>query len=221
MNKHIFSGFSDHETFTRLPDSFFSDLLVGIDDLDELKATLYTLWCFEHMEGSERFLRLADFSALLPDPSAALEKTVQRGTLLKVSRGGEPLFFLNSPHGRTLADGYASGRWSPANGAGRLAPPLERPNIFKLYEENLGPLTPLLADALKDAEQEFPFDWLREAVEIAVKSNKRSWKYVEAILRRWKEEGHAKEQDRRDTQEHRGREVERNVAEFFKQKPRG
>ena len=75
------------------------------------------------------------------------------------------------------------------------------PNLFKLYEQNIGPLTPLIADALKDAEQSYPAEWVAEALEIAVKSNKRSWKYAEAILRRWKEEGHAKEQDRRDPQE--------------------
>ncbi len=62
----------------------------------------------------------------------------------------------------------------------------------------------MLADALKDAEQTYPPEWVAEALEIAVKNNKRNWKYVEAILRRWKEEGHAKKQDGRDAQEHRG-----------------
>ena len=95
-------------------------------------------------------------------------------------------------------------------------PPPERPNIFKLYEENIGPLTPLIADALKDAEQTYPPEWVAEALEIAVKNNKRNWKYVEAILRRWKEEGHAKEQDRRDAQEARGRDVEGKVDDFLK-----
>ena len=95
-------------------------------------------------------------------------------------------------------------------------PPLDRPNIFKLYEENIGPLTPLLADALKDAEQTYPPEWVAEALEIAVKSNKRNWNYVEAILSRWKEEGHAKEQNRRDAKELRGRDVTRKVEDFIK-----
>jgi DNA replication protein len=76
---------------------------------------------------------------------------------------------------------------------------VERPNIFKLYEENIGPLTPLIADALKDAE-EILGGMGREAIELAVKNNKRNWKYCEAILKRWKEEGRGQKQDRRDAE---------------------
>ncbi len=96
------------------------------------------------------------------------------------------------------------------------APPLERPNIYKLYEENIGPLTPLIADALKDAEAEYPPEWIEEALGEAVKRNKRNWKYVEAILRGWKEEGRGKEQNRQNAEELRGRDVEKLVEEFRK-----
>jgi DNA replication protein DnaD len=48
--------------------------------------------------------------------------------------------------------------------------------------------------------------------------NKRSWKYIEAILRRWKEEGRAEKQDRRDTEARRGDDVLRKVEEFLKPK---
>ncbi len=74
----------------------------------------------------------------------------------------------------------------------------------------------MLADTLKDAEQTYPPDWVAEALGQAVLNNKRNWKYVEAILRRWKEEGHAKEQNRRDTEEPRGRDVTRKVEDFLK-----
>jgi len=60
-----------------------------------------------------------------------------------------------------------------------------------LYEENIGPLTPLIADALKDAEELYYADWIVDAISLAVKNNKRNWKYCEAILKRWKEEGRA------------------------------
>jgi DnaD/phage-associated family protein len=95
------------------------------------------------------------------------------------------------------------------------APPAERPNIFKLYEENIGPLTPLIADALKDAEQTYAPEWVAEALEIAVKNNKRNWRYVEAILKRWKVEGHAKKQDRQNAQEDGRRYVEGEYAEYI------
>jgi DnaD/phage-associated family protein len=65
----------------------------------------------------------------------------------------------------------------------------ERPNIFKIYEENFGSLTPFLADALRDAERDYPPEWIVAAVEIAVGNNKRFWAYAESILKRWKSAG--------------------------------
>ncbi len=211
-----FIGFTDYETFTQIPDSFFRQLLNEIDEADELKVTLYALWRFEHMESRVRFLREQDFAGIVPDPAPALEKAVQRGSLLQVEKNAAARYLLNSPRGRAAAEAFAKGQRDVPEGAASSNPPPERPNIFKLYEENIGPLTPLLADALKDAEQTYPPEWVAEALEIAVKSNKRNWKYVEAILRRWKEEGHAKEQNRRDAKEHRGRDVTRKVEDFLK-----
>jgi len=210
----MFKGFSDSETFTPVPDSFFRQLLNEIDDTDELKVTLYAIWRTRHMEGSVHYLRESDFTGCASDPIPGLEKAVSRGTLLRVRKEGAALYFLNSPRGRAGAEAYQHGDWEP--GGLPSSPPPERPNIFKLYEENIGPLTPLIADALKDAELTHPPERVAEALEIAVKSNKRSWKYVEAILARWKEEGYAKKQDRRDTKEVRGRDVTRKVEDFLK-----
>jgi DNA replication protein len=215
-NMKKFTGFTDQETFTQIPDSFFRQLLTEIADADELKVTLYALWRFEHMEGRVRFLRAEDFTECVPDPLPALEKAAQRGSLLQVLKDTAALFFLNSPRGRAAAEAFAKGQMEIPAGVASSHPPPERPNIFKLYEENIGPLTPLLADILKDAEKTYPPEWVAEALEISVKNNKRNWKYVEAILRRWKEEGHAKEQDRRDAKEPRGRDVTRKVEDFLK-----
>ena len=208
-------SFTDSETFTPIPDSFFRQLLTEIKDADELKVTLYALWRIEHMEGRVRFLRKEDFAALVPDPGAALEKAASRGTLIEVRKDTAALYFINSPRGRAAAESFAKSQWSPDAALPGGNPPPERPNIFKLYEENIGPLTPLLADALKDAEQTYPPDWVAEALEIAVLKNKRNWKYVEAILKRWKVEGHAKKQGKRDAQEDGRRYVEGEYADFI------
>ena len=82
---------------------------------------------------------------------------------------------------------------------------MERLNVFKLYEENIGPLTPLIADALKDAEKTYSREWVADAIGLAVANNKRNWKYCEAILKRWKEDGRAEKQNRRDDQKSRQR----------------
>jgi DNA replication protein len=212
----IFSGFTDSETFTRIPDSFFRRLLNEISEADELKVSLHALWRFENMEGRLRFLQEDDFAGLLADPAAGLEKAVQRGSLLRVEKEARRFYFLNSPRGRAAAEAFAKSQRQVPKGAALSNPAPERPNIFKLYEENIGPLTPLIADSLKDAEQTYPPEWVREALEIAIKNNKRNLKYVETILRRWKEERHAKEQDRRDAKEPRGNDVARKVKDFLK-----
>ncbi|MGZ9166825.1 MAG: hypothetical protein ACXW4U_16755, partial [Anaerolineales bacterium] len=56
-----FKGFTDTETFTQIPDTFFHQLLSQIDDAAELKVTLNFLWHVQHMEGSFRALRESDF----------------------------------------------------------------------------------------------------------------------------------------------------------------
>jgi DnaD/phage-associated family protein len=64
-----------------------------------------------------------------------------------------------------------------------------RPNIFELYEDNIGLLSPLLADELRDAEATYPSDWIGDAFRIAVANNVRKWSYIQAILESWATEG--------------------------------
>ena len=47
-----FKGFSDSESFTSLPDTFFHQLLNQIENAEELKVTLYFFWRVEHMDES-------------------------------------------------------------------------------------------------------------------------------------------------------------------------
>jgi DnaD/phage-associated family protein len=70
-------------------------------------------------------------------------------------------------------------------------PAPERPNIFRLYEANIGPLTPMMAEMLKADALEFPAAWIEDAVGEAVERNIRNWRYVRAILKTWKEQGRA------------------------------
>jgi DNA replication protein len=66
---------------------------------------------------------------------------------------------------------------------------IERPNIFVLYEQNIGLLSPLIADELRDAADTYPAEWIETAFREAVLHNKRKWSYIRAILRRWETEG--------------------------------
>ena len=231
-----FPGFPEGKLrLTPVPAQFFSELLPEIDHLAELKLSLYAIWKLDRMEGEIRFLRRADFAAdehfmhgLGSSPGLAevalddaLERSVSRGTLLcatvqaEAGKPEESYYFLNSPRGRAAVTALQTGQWSPppgTSGSARLVD--ERPNIFRLYEENIGPLTPLMADVLREAEQAYPADWIEEAVIIALQRNARNWRYVEAVLKRWKEEGRD-EQDRRNAKKDSRRYDEGEFSDFI------
>ena len=61
--------------------------------------------------------------------------------------------------------------------------------IFKLYEENIGLITPLVAESLAEAETRYSSQWVLEAFKLATTRNKRSWAYISRILERWFIEG--------------------------------
>ena len=217
-----FSGFPEGKLrLTHIPSLFFRELLPQIDTVEELKLTLYILWRLDNMEGAFRYLRRSDITAdqvfmkgLAADPGAAssaldaaLSTAVGRGSLLKAQpQPDQALYFLNTPKGRSAVDAIARGEWR-ASGDPQTPVELvmETPNIFRLYEENFGPLTPLIADQLTEAEDTYPAKWIEEAFRIAVENNKRSWRYVSAILNRWQLEGPHAQQDRRDTEKSRRR----------------
>ncbi|OQX61677.1 MAG: hypothetical protein B5M51_07425, partial [Anaerolinea sp. 4484_236] len=107
------------------------------------------------------------------------------------------LYFFNSPQGRAAVKAIQEGNWRPGKDTSpNPSLSIERPNIFQLYEENIGPLTPLIADALRDAESIYSATWIEEAIAIAVKNNVRKWNYIEAILHSWKEEGRYERKDK-------------------------
>ena len=47
----------------------------------------------------------------------------------------------------------------------------------------------MVAEELKEAEAQYPAEWIGEAFQIAVENNKRSWSYARKILQRWQTEG--------------------------------
>lgn len=76
------------------------------------------------------------------------------------------------------------------------------PNIFGLYEQNIGVLTPLIAEKLSEAEKAYPPEWINEAFGLAVSNNKRSWRYIEVILKKWASEGRDNGEPKRRSEGH-------------------
>jgi len=206
-----FAGFPGGKTrFTPIPDLFFVDLLAAIDDLGELKLTLYLFWSLNRQRGYPRYLTLTELEAEGPllsalpcppgsDPLAALhealERAEERGTVLRLTiagaEGETDYLFLNTPQGRKAIEQVKRGDLVLET-VGRVREPhieKERLSIFDLYEQNIGLLQPLLAEELLEAERTYPESWIRDAFRIAVQSNARRWRYIASILERWARDG--------------------------------
>lgn len=61
--------------------------------------------------------------------------------------------------------------------------------LIKIYESEIGLITPMAAEQIKDIAQTYSLEWFREAVAEAVKANVRRLSYVQSILERWTTEG--------------------------------
>jgi DNA replication protein len=223
-----FSGFpSGKVRIVGLPEPTFTELIPLIDDMAELKLTLHALWRLIQQSGRVRYLRRADLTSdktllsslsLLGGPpievlDQALARATERGTLLRIEAtgegGSEPLYFANTPRGRAAVEAIGRGEWpDELESAGRL-------NVFTLYEQNIGLLTPLIADELRQAEEDYPVEWIEEAFREAVSLNKRSWKYIRAILERWRAEGRGDETGRRPREADWRRYVEGEYGEYI------
>lgn len=230
-----FQGFSSGKTrFIPIPAQFFTDLLPEIDDLNELKVTLYTIWRLDRMEGNFRYLRKKDFiqdkklmNGLAKDNqhginilNESLFRAIIRGSLLQAEI--EPdgrltqLIFLNTARGQAAVKAISNGDWQPSDDPDfPISLDLEKPNIFRLYEQHIGPLTPMIADMLKEAEDIYPAAWVEEAMRIAVGNNVRKWRYVDAILNSWQEEGRDDRTNKKGAQEDHRKYIEGKFSKFI------
>ena len=211
LRPRSFNGFpDDDQSPIRIPAVFFTQVLTHIDDLRQLRLLLYIFWQAEVQQGNVHYFRWEDLTtdpALMQmigdedDLKSALEALVELGVIIpaQIDWMAEVYYFINSPQGRAAVSAIENGKWQDLQ-KGRQPVHLvdETPNIFKLYEENIGVITPMMAEILKDDEATYPAWWIKEAIQIAVARNVRTWNYVQGILKRWHKEGYGNEQNRRD-----------------------
>ena len=161
-----------------LPESFFTLVLPQITDIAELKVILHLSHLLSRKQGHRGVVRRSELLAHCTPVMG--EKEFHRGLKLAVERG-----VILSSDGGGGEKVYLS----------REPAPLQ-PNIFALYEENIGMITPMIAEELKEAEKRYPQKWIEEAFREAVVLNKRSWRYIARILESWASGG-------KDSGEHR------------------
>lgn len=212
------AGFPSRVRSTPVPNPLLGPVLEQVDDIAELKCTLRLVKLLHEKKGFPRSVSHAEMLAdpvlakgLAADPGGprpAVERgirlAVKRGVFIQVGggqgRGGGRAYLLNTEANRRTVEQRGVG--AAPELADDLEPfegPFERPNIFAVYEDNVGVLNPMIAEELKDAEERYPQDWIEDAFREAVKSNKRSWRYVAAVLERWEREGRGDGESGRDT----------------------
>ena len=180
-----FSGFPDGELkMSALPEMFYTGLLPLIDDLLELKVTIA---CFRLCWQKSGLVRWTTSAELIRDPALSdvhdeiatgVRQAIRRGSLVgALDRSGLQYLFPNSELGQAAAKAIERGETIES-----IPQIIGRPNIFVLYEQNIGALTPLIVEQLEDAAKEFPPEWIEFAFAEAVKQNARSWAYVKKIL---------------------------------------
>ncbi len=204
-------GFPDGARWTPVPDLFLSRYLPDIEDPLAIKAFLHLLWRIHRRpRGTPAAWPLAD---LVVDPvlrrgarslgvveeqavealTTAVEQLVQLGLLLvaevPAETGPERWLLVNCRQGRTLYNRWRDGGLVLPAVPGTAEGVDRRPNIFALYEDNIGLLTPMMADELRDAAATYPERWIERAIWLAVANNVRKWSYVRRVLERWAREG--------------------------------
>ena len=205
----IYKGFPRKVRYVPVPAPLLESLLEEIDDLAELKCTLRVIAMLHVKKGHPRFVTLGELQAdrtltrsLGQDGDSAsqsieqgMAKAVRRGAIavasVEESGARQQLFTLNTEVNRTTLEKIAEGatQVSPLPVSEPWVEPEDTPNIFALYEQNVGMLSPMIADELREAEELYPVEWISEAIREAVGLNKRSWRYISRILERWEHEG--------------------------------
>ena len=203
------NGFPDDSRTTPVPNLVFGPVLEELDDPAALKCLLRALWLHSQKKLFPRYItrgemiadrtmsRMLASSGSRPEEALdeALAKLEDLGLLIHLrteqSGGGQDVYMPNTREGRRAAEHLK------VAGLGVAARPtvrqrsaqVDKPNIFALYEENIGIIGPMMAETLKEAEDTYPAAWIEDAFREAVERNKRSWRYIEAILKAWDKEG--------------------------------
>ena len=206
-----FEGFPGVAKATAIPNSFFAVVLPEMKSPGELLAFLWVARLVQEQRGETRFVTgdnvwatpaaAASFEALAHGREAldrGLQACVELGALLSLELAGagtrDEIYFVNNPGSRRAIVRARAGdlELRPATTVYE-SPQERRPGIFRLYEEHVGTITPMVGERLLAATERFPQNWIEEAFREAAELNARNWRYIERILERWAEEGRVDE----------------------------
>lgn len=205
-----FNGFPHRMDYTPVPNIFLNSVMPGIIDISELKVILHLFRLIYFKKGTPKFVTFTELSG---DASLitglqesgrkfgiilrqALESLTRKQIILHITLSDgneEDVYLLNTEANRDAVEKIKNGEMHLSGlGTKHVSPEIiveKQADIFTLYEKNIGLLTPMIAEELRDAEKNYPEIWIIDAIKEAVKAGKRNWRYIFAILERWATEG--------------------------------
>ena len=200
-----------------VPRSLITDILPAMTDLNELHVVLAMLrLVLEAGDVSAPFEEstivrdrtLRDALRVVGSGNSAdyriatgLDLAVGRGVLLRfrtIEDQHERVWYtIATPEAKSAIDRMLQGESLPprslweGDSAPRIEP--ERPTVFRLYEQNIGLLSPIIADQLVRAMERYPREWIEDAIGEAVAYNRRNWRYIQRILQNWATTGRSED----------------------------
>jgi DNA replication protein len=193
-----------------IPRVYFDEVLTHATSYDELQILLAAIRLMM-IAGSEpatideeAIMRDARLNAVLSTTATsqsstsriirALNQSVVRGALVRSSRmegNRQSIVYQLAGEGQPVADsesqlmdafdGDSSAPLSPHNP--------QAASVYTAYEDNIGMLTPLVADQIRLALELYPASWVHEAIGEAVAYNRRQWRYIQRVLQNWSADG--------------------------------
>ena len=170
-----FDGFIGNAEVTPVPNQFFTTVIQNIQDINELKLVLHVFWLVNRRRGYPRIItskELLSDNILLKGIATkadkqdgavkeALNSAVKHGILLHLGIHKEDIYedayLINSEPNREFVARVRKNELQISDfklEEKEVVRPLPQPNIFSLYEENIGLLTPMIVEELKEAEKE-------------------------------------------------------------------
>lgn len=212
----------DRERSVPIPSSFFDHHLSRIRDLAAMKVLLTLYLHLRDLDPNAPFVSEEEIFAdrqlvngvRMAGSNREPVDEIRRGidvlaahdaiVRIVVEEDGAESYWLmpKSPNNQRILSVFASGsrafpyRQARTQTKARVA--IERPNAFRLFEQNVGVVTPLIADQIIEAIEIYPAGWIEDAINEAVSLNRRNWRYIQRILERWSTEGRGDEAYRRN-----------------------
>jgi len=195
---------ADDYGVTSVPNAVLESLLNPDADVHQITFALRTLWWMERSTTFPKSVTVADLrtdraliTCLGSNFNTVMDATCGHGMFLRSGMGGTERLLLNTVSAARSGGVVDERRGESTDGWDSVASSPGPADAFRAYEQNIGPLTPMIRESIGQSLQDFTDAQITQAIRIAVENDARSWAFVKAVLRKWNSEGIPDERESR------------------------